>query len=82
MPWVSPPNHTDAMLVHDPTISLDTLCQLDAIRAICQETYDNPYADGSIEIRKVPSDIVLGGIEKREGQCAHQYSNVKIGNPC
>ena len=82
MPWVTPPNHTDTVLVHDPAISLDRSYQLDAIRAICQETYDDPDTDGSIEIRKVLSNIVLGGVEKREGQCANQHSNVKIGNPC
>lgn len=82
MPWVSPPNHTDAVLVHDPAISLDRYCQLDAIRATCEETYDDPHADGSIEIRKVPSNIVFGRVEKREGQCANQHPNVKIGNPC
>jgi len=82
VPWVSPPNHTDAVLVHDPAISLDRYCQLDAIRTIYGETYDDPYADGSIEIRKVPSNVVSGGVEKREGQCANQHSNVKIGNPC
>ena len=82
MPWVSPPDHTDAMLVHDPAISLDISCQPAAIPAICQEIYDDPDADGSIEIRKVPSNIIFGGVEKRKGQCANQHSNVKIGNPC
>jgi len=38
---ISPSNHTDAVLVHDPAIS------------------DNANADGSVEIRKVPSDVVL-----------------------
>jgi len=64
VPWISPPNHTDAMLVHDPAIS------------------DDPYADGSIEICKVLSNVVFGGVEKREGQCADQHSNIKIRNPC
>jgi len=61
--WISPTNHADAVLVHDPAIS------------------DDSYADGGIEIRKVPSDIVLRGVEKGEGQCANQYSNIKIRDP-
>ena len=59
MTGVSPPNHTDALLVHDPAISLDGSRQLNAVREICQKTYNDPNADGSIEIRKILSNIVL-----------------------
>lgn len=57
--WISPPNHADAVLVHDPAVSLDGPRQLTAARAIHQETYDDSYADGGIEIRKVLGDIIL-----------------------
>lgn len=60
---ISPSNHADAMLVHDPAIS------------------DDANAYDSVEIRKVPCDVVFGSVKKREGKSANQHSDVEIRNP-
>jgi len=56
---VSPSDHADAALVHNPAVSLDKSHQFNAARAVCQETYDDPYADDGVEVCKVLRDIVL-----------------------
>ena len=57
--WVTPANHTDTVLVHNPAVSLDRPYQPRMVCAICRGTYDNPYANDSVEICKIPCDIVL-----------------------
>jgi len=42
---------------------------------------EDANADDSVEIRKFLRDIILRSVEKCEGQCANQHSNVEIGNP-
>lgn len=81
MTRISPSNHADALLVHDPAISLADLCQFNEVQPADWRAYDNAYADDSVEKRKVPSDIVLRRVKKCEGQCANQHSNVEIRNP-
>ena len=58
MTRIPPANHADAVLVHDPTITLRILV---SPLGYC-ETRDTHYdadADGSVEVREVPSDVVL-----------------------
>ena len=59
MARISPPNHADAMLVDDPTISLASPGRLSAIRQADRRAYDDTNADDSVEIGKVPCDVVL-----------------------
>ena len=59
MTWISPSDHTDAALVHDPAVSLDRPYQLNTTLTVCEEAYDDSYADDGVEVRKVPCHIVL-----------------------
>ena len=81
MTRISPSNHADTVLVHEPAISLTSARRLGEVQTVNWEAYEDANADDSVEISEVLSHIVLRSVEKRKGQCANQHSDVEVRNP-
>jgi hypothetical protein len=78
---ISPSNHANAVLVHEPAISLASVSWFNRTHPASRKAYEDANADGSVEIRKFLRDIVLRSVKKCEGQCANQHCDIEIGNP-
>jgi hypothetical protein len=70
VPWITPADHGDTMLVHDPTVYLRAQREMTSElwqnkKEEKRSTHQDSNADGRVHVRKFARDGIFGSVEQR-----------------